>query len=68
MNSLSHLYVAAHLDEMLTSAASERLVPSTPSHRLDRLTSAAKSAWSLLTGPADRPMQLPSLTNYPYRG
>ena len=68
MSSLSHLYVAARLDEMLTSAASERRVPSTQSHRLDRLTSAAKSAWSLLTGPADRPMQLPALTNYPYRG
>lgn len=67
MNSLSTLYVAAHLDEMLNSAASERLAPSTPSHRLDRLTSAVKGAWSLLTGPAERPMQLPSLTNYPYR-
>lgn len=68
MNSLSKLYVAAYLDEMLKAAAAERLVPSTPRHRLDRLTSAAKSAWSLLTGPADRPMQLPALTNYPYRG
>ena len=68
MNSLSHLYVAAHLDEMLNLSASERLVPSTPSHRLERVSSAVKSAWSLLTGPADRPMQLPALTNYPYRG
>ena len=70
MNSLSHLYVAAHLDEMLNLAANERLAapkaqgPSAPA----RINAAAKSVWSLLSGPAERPMQLPTLTNYPYRG
>ena len=68
MNSLSHLYVAAHLDEMLNQAASERLVASTSTERKARLTGAIKSVWSLLSGPAERPMTLPALTNYPYRG
>lgn len=68
MNSLSHLYVAAHLDEMLNQAAAARLVASTSSERKARLTGAIKSVWSLLSGPAERPMTLPALTNYPYRG
>jgi hypothetical protein len=68
MNSLSHLYVAAHLDEMLNQAAAARLVASTSSERKARLTGAVKSVWSLLSGPAERPMTLPALTNYPYRG
>ena len=70
MFSNSHLYVAAVLDEKRASAAAERLAskPSTPSHLAVRLDSALKSVWSLLSGPAERPMTLPALTNYPYRG
>ena len=68
MNSLSHLYVAAHLDEMLNLSAAERLAPRKPSQTRARLTAAAKSAWSLLSGPAERPLDLPTLSNYPYRG
>ena len=69
MNWLSHLYVASHLDEMRMFAAAERLAPARPeSHRFDNLAAAVKSAWSLLSGPAERPMQLPTLTNDPYRG
>ena len=70
MNSLSHLYVAAHLDEMLNLAANERLAaPKAQGPAVSaRVSAAAKSAWSLLSGPAERPMQLPTLTNYPYRG
>ena len=29
---------------------------------------ALKSVWSLISGPAERPLALPNLTNYPYRG
>jgi hypothetical protein len=70
MNSLSHLYVAAHLDEMLDLAANERRVAPKAQgpNAFARFTASAKSAWSLLSGPAERPMQLPALTNYPYRG
>ena len=88
MNSISHLYVAVHLNEMLNDAANERLArrsastARTPRVSLASLASATdgalKTVWSLLTGPADRPLSaggsgqastvLPSLTNYPYRG
>ncbi|HLO36807.1 MAG TPA: hypothetical protein VK194_12020, partial [Candidatus Deferrimicrobium sp.] len=62
MNSLSHLYVAAHLDEMLNRAANERLAPKRPARKLS-FRAAAKSVWSFLSGPADRPMSLPTLTD-----
>ena len=69
MNSLSHLYVAAHLDEMLNLSANERLARTQPATaRKSRLAAAAKSAWSLLSGPAERPMNLPHLSDYPFRG
>jgi len=67
--SLSHLYVAAHQDEMRNGAANERLARTlqTP-QRPSRIGAALKSLWSLLSGPAERPLALPNLTNYPYRG
>ena len=68
MNSLSHLYVAAHLDEMLNRAAMERLAKKPAAKRSIRAGAAAKSVWSLLSGPAERPLTLPTLHNYPYRG
>ena len=69
MNSLSHLYVAAHQNEMLTFAANERLARTQQvAKRPSRLGAAVKSVWSLLTGPAERPMTVPTLTNYPFRG
>lgn len=69
MNSFSHIYVAAHQDEMRKSAANERLarqghVAKGPS----RFGAALKGVWSLLNGTAERPVTLPNLTNYPYRG
>ncbi|HET7704054.1 MAG TPA: hypothetical protein VFK35_11690 [Candidatus Limnocylindrales bacterium] len=67
MNSLSHLYVAAHLDEMLDQAAAERLAASARERKV-RLSGAVKGVWSLLNGPAERPTTVPTLTNYPYRG
>ena len=68
MNSLSHLYVAAHLDEMLEQAAKERLASKAPAEkRPSRIAASVKSVWSLLSGPAERPVT-PTLTNYPYRG
>ena len=64
----SHLYVAAILDEKRSAAAAERLAskPSTPSLKA-RIDAAAQSAWSLLSGPAERPAT-PTLVNYPFRG
>lgn len=78
MNSLSHLYVAAHQDEMRKLAANERLARQSdatePSARINAAwlvssaTGSIKSVWSLLSGPAERPSNIPTLTNYPYRG
>ena len=69
MNSLSHLYVAAHQNEMLAFAANERLARTQQvAKRPSRLGAALKSVWSLLNGSASRPLDLPKLTNYPYRG
>ena len=69
MNSLSHLYVAAHLDEMLNLSANERLARTQHANRpTARLAATAKSVWSLLSGPAERPMTLPTLSDYPFRG
>jgi hypothetical protein len=67
--SLSHLYVAAHQDEMRSAAANERLARTLQtSQRPSPIGAALKSVWSLLSGPAERPLALPNLTNYPYRG
>ena len=69
MNSLSHLYVAAHQDEMRRAAANERLARTQQtSQHPSRIGAALKGVWSLLSGPAERPLTLPNLTNYPYRG
>ena len=69
MNALSHLYVAAHLDELLRQAAQERLAAQAhPSPRKGRFGQAVRSVWSFISGPADRPLTLPTLNNYPYRG
>ena len=69
MNSLSHLYVAAHQNEMLNLAANERLAAQgNSSESKVKLGAAIKSVWSFLSGPAERPAGTPNLINYPYRG
>ncbi|HYX11935.1 MAG TPA: hypothetical protein VE817_08140 [Candidatus Acidoferrum sp.] len=68
VNSLKHFYVAAHLDEMRKSAADERLARSLQIERPSRVGALRNSLWSLLNGSAERPVVLPNLTNYPYRG
>lgn len=68
MFSNSYLFVEAILDEKRANAAAERLAskPSTTTLKA-RLAGAAKSTWSLLSGPAERPVT-PTLTQYPFRG
>ena len=77
---ITSLYVKAQVDEMLARGANERLARSarTSVDGRNRLADAVKGVWSLLTGPAERPLYtsgssqastvLPTLTNYPYRG
>ena len=68
MFNTSHLFVEAILEEKRANAAAERLAskPSTAGLKA-RLDAAVKSTWSLLSGPADRPVT-PTLTQYPFRG
>ena len=68
MYSLSHLYVAAHQAEMLNLAANERLArPQQATASTSRLAAAIRNVWSLVSGPAERPLT-PTLSNYPFRG
>ncbi|HEY3163000.1 MAG TPA: hypothetical protein VGJ71_01500 [Candidatus Limnocylindrales bacterium] len=68
MFSLSHLYVAAHQAEMLNLAANERLArPQATTASRIRLSASISTLWSLLGGPAERPLT-PNLDNYPFRG
>jgi hypothetical protein len=53
---------------MLNLAANERLARPLATQGSNRLGAALKSVWSLLNGSASRPLDLPKLTNYPYRG
>ena len=68
MYNLSHLYVAAHQAEMLNLAANERLArPQVRTSSPNRAKVAISNLWSLLSGPAERPLT-PTLSNYPFRG
>lgn len=70
MNNFSTLLVSAHQEALLAEAAAERLARSSrpQASRPNAVTAAVKSLWSLLSGPAERPMTVPTLTNYPFRG
>jgi hypothetical protein len=61
---------AAHIDDLLAEAAADRLARSARGTNLrpNRIAGAARRAWSLLAG-SDKPaLDLPKLTDYPYRG
>lgn len=65
----SHLYVGAHQDEMRKAAANERLARKrTATKSRSRIGAVARSVWSLLAAPDDRPMSTPAFANYPFRG
>ena len=69
MNSITSMFVSAHIDALLAEAANERLARSArpTSQGPNRIASAVKSVWSTLN-PADEAASLPKLSNYPYRG
>ena len=64
------IIVAAKIDALHADAAAERLARSgkPKSRKPNRIALALQSVWSTVSGPADRPLELPSLSNYPYRG
>ena len=62
--------VSARIDELLAQSRAERLARSaqSTSRHENRITSAFKAVWSNFTGPVARPMTLPELSDYPFRG
>lgn len=64
------IVVSAHINELLAESAAERLARSArpTSPREHRFASAVRSVWSTLSGPVSRPMSLPELSDYPFRG
>ena len=69
MTTFTSLLVSAHQDALLAEAAAERLAAKKlTSPRSFRPGAALKNVWSLLSGPAERPTIVPTLTNYPFRG
>ena len=67
---MNSIVVSAHIDELLAESKSERLARSarSTSRHENRFASAVKAVWSNFTGPAARPMTLPELSDYPFRG
>jgi hypothetical protein len=68
VNTLSSMLVSARQDALLAEAAAERLARIARPSRPNRIAAAATTFWSLLSGHAERPMTLPTLTDYPFRG
>jgi hypothetical protein len=69
VNAYTTIYVQAHIDELHAEAASERLARNarTSAANRNRLADAVKSVWSLLNAPIERPMTMPTLSDYPFR-
>jgi hypothetical protein len=69
VNAYTTIYVQAHIDELRAEAASERLARNARTTTADRnrLADAVKSVWSFLNAPIERPMTMPTLSDYPFR-
>lgn len=70
MNSFAMIYVKSHQHELQAEAAANRLAKgakSSESRSGHRIAAALTSVRSILTNPAEGPMPLPKLTDYPYR-
>jgi hypothetical protein len=61
------IVVAAKIDALHAEAAAERLARSGKPASPNRIASALKSVWSSVSGPAERPLELPRLNDYPFR-
>jgi hypothetical protein len=64
------IYVASHINDLQAEAAANRLAKQakgSESRSKSRIAAALTSVRSILTNPAEGPMPLPKLTDYPYR-
>jgi hypothetical protein len=61
---------SVHIDELLAQSAAQRLARSarSESRRHNRIASAFSNVWSSISGAANGPTALPTLTDYPFRG
>ncbi len=65
----SHMLVADHINTLLAeSAANRRAKLARRSDRVNPLVSVIATVRSLFAAPADKPLGLPTLADYPYRG
>jgi hypothetical protein len=64
----SHMLVADHINTLLAESAANRQAKlARRSDRTNPFVSAIKAVRSLLATPADKPLALPPLNDYPYR-
>ena len=64
----SHLLVADHINTLLAESAANRQAKlARRSDRTNPFASVTKTVRSLLATPADKPLALPPLNDYPYR-
>ncbi len=68
MNALAAYLVADHINSLLAESAANRQAKlARRADRANPLASVLKTVRSLLSTPADKPLTLPKLADYPYR-
>ena len=68
MNALASYLVADHIDTLLAESAANRQAKlAKRSDRTNPFASVTKAVRSILATPAEKPLALPSISDYPYR-
>lgn len=69
MNALASYLVADHIETLLAESAANRQAKlARRADRVNPLASVITTVRSLFAAPADKPLGLPTLADYPYRG
>ena len=68
MNAIASYLVADHINTLLAESAANRQAKlAKRADRANPLASVLRTVRSLLAAPADKPVALPTLSDYPYR-
>ena len=68
MNAIASYLVADHVNTLLAESAANRQAKlARRSDRTNPFASVTKAVRSILATPADKPLALPSISDYPYR-
>ena len=68
MNAIASYLVADHINTLLAESAANRQAKlAKRSDRTNPFASVTKAVRSILATPADKPLALPSISDYPYR-